>query len=88
MTPPKEEQLRANPGGPPLFELLLVRSESHAAGGGRTKFAVAGRKILGAEASTLAIGAVTITGAVETCAVFSLALGVEQIEQAWRVAFG
>ena len=47
---------------------------------------MAGRKIRGVEVSTLARGAVTITGAGDTCVVFSLALGAEQIEQACRVA--
>ena len=48
---------------------------------------VAGRKILGAVASTRATGTATITGAGETLSVFSLALGTEQIEQEWGATF-
>jgi hypothetical protein len=48
---------------------------------------VAGRKIRGVEGSTLAIGTATITGTGETLCVFSLALGVEQIEQECRPVF-
>lgn len=48
---------------------------------------VAGWTIRGANVWTLTIGAVTITGTGETCEVFSLAFGVEQIEQVWRADF-
>jgi hypothetical protein len=57
----------------------LLRDQ--AAGGGRTKLVLEGRKILGAVASTFAIGATTITGTGDTFCVFRLALGAEQIEQ-------
>ena len=58
-----------------------------AAGGGRTKLVLAGRKILGAVASTRATGTATITGTGETLWLFSLALGTEQIEQECGAAF-
>ena len=61
--------------------------EDQAAGGGRTKWVAAGRKILGAVVAIHATDSATITGAMETLCVFNLALGVEQIEQVCRVVF-
>ncbi len=45
---------------------------------------MAGRKMRGAEVSRRAIGTATITGTGDACALFSFALGAEQIEQTWR----
>jgi len=77
----------SDPDWDPLGKQVLRGMLDQAAGGGRTKLVLVGRKIPGTVVSIRAIGTATITGTVETLCVFILAFGVEQIEQECRAVF-